>query len=39
MSMNMVEALTLNVNELMKVAVEFPGTLEQLYYEQVESLE
>lgn len=31
MSINMVEAMTLNVSELMKVALEFPGTIEWLY--------
>lgn len=39
MSVNMVEALTLNVHDMMKVALDFPRTVEWLYFEQVERLE
>ena len=33
MSLNMVEALTLNVNDVMKLAQEFPRTVECLYFD------
>ena len=38
MSINMVEALTLNVTELMKISNEFPRTCEFIYREQSELL-
>ena len=38
MSMNMVEALTLNISDLIKVAQEFPRTCEFIYFEHTELL-